>query len=136
MRSDQDPGSFGRRAFIAVGLSATAGLSASAAAEPLRPTYIVIFSPGPSWLAGKPLAEQPLREHGRYMLSLFDRGLLKLAGGFADQSGGCAVIEADSDASASDIANADPAVRAGTFVYALHRWNLVDWQALNKSQSR
>lgn len=33
-------------------------------------TYLVVCRPGPAWLPGKPLSEQPLQEHGKYMLSL------------------------------------------------------------------
>jgi hypothetical protein len=33
-------------------------------------TFLVIYRPGPSWLVGKPISEQPLKEHGKYMLSL------------------------------------------------------------------
>lgn len=48
-----------------------AALRSAAAA----PTYLVIYRPGPGWLEGKAMAEQPLREHGRYLISLHRRGV-------------------------------------------------------------
>ena len=91
--------------------------------------YLTVFRPGPQWLPGKPLAAQPLRAHGAYMLDLYRRGSLKLAGGFADDSGGAVVFEAESDEQAQRIIAADPAVTAGVFIFQLQRWSLVDWAA-------
>jgi hypothetical protein len=39
-----------------------------------KATFLVIYRPGPAWLPNKPPSEQPLLEHGRYMLSLFAKG--------------------------------------------------------------
>jgi hypothetical protein len=68
-----------------------AGCAAVGAAQETAPrakaTYLVVYRPGPSWVAGKPLAEQPLKEHGRYMLELYGKGTLKFAGPFLDDSG-------------------------------------------------
>ena len=36
-----------------------------------KATYLVIYRPGPAWLVGKSVLEQPLKEHGKYMLSLY-----------------------------------------------------------------
>lgn len=36
--------------------------------------FLVVLEPGPPWLEGKPLAEQPLRERGRYLLDRGDGG--------------------------------------------------------------
>jgi hypothetical protein len=38
--------------------------------ETKKQTFIVIYKPGPAWLVGKPLSEQPLKERGKYMLSM------------------------------------------------------------------
>ena len=78
-----------RRQFVQMGL---AGLSAALAggyvdaqvATPVQPSFLCVYRPGSHWLPGKPLAEQPLREHGRYMLELYRRGVMRLAGRFAD----------------------------------------------------
>jgi len=92
-----------------------------------KPGYLIIYRPGPAFLLGKPLSEQPLKEHGRYMLGLYRKGTMRMAGGFADASGGAALIDAESLEEARAIAEADPAVIAKTFIYDLHPWQLVPW---------
>jgi uncharacterized protein YciI len=90
-------------------------------------TYLVIYRPGPGWLAGKPLAEQPLKEHGKYMLDLYSKGTTKFAGPFLDDSGGAVVFEAENENDAKATVAGDPAVRSGVFVAELHPWGLVNW---------
>jgi uncharacterized protein YciI len=125
-----------RRHFMQLGLVglgvALTSSGAVAQQETAQPSYLVVFRPGPRWLPGKPLAEQPLREHGRYMLDLYKRGVMRLAGRFADGSGGAMLIGADDDASAQAIVAADPAVVAETFTYELRQWAFVDWASLAK----
>jgi uncharacterized protein len=89
--------------------------------------YLVIFRRGPSWVPGKSVAEQPLKEHGRYLLSLHRKGALKFAGPFADDSGGAMVLETLDDAQAEAIVSADPAVVGRVLTFELHRWTLVPW---------
>lgn len=96
------------------------------------PTFLVVYRAGPRWLVGKPLAEQPLKEHSRYMLELYRRGVLRLAGPFKDGSGGAVLFEADSDASAQALVQADPAVSSQVFSYELHQWGLVAWEERSK----
>jgi uncharacterized protein YciI len=130
-----------RRQFVQLGL---AGLGAALAtgrvvaqdAKPTQPSYLCIYRPGPKWLQGKPLAEQPLREHGRYMLDLYRRGIMRMAGKFADGSGGAMLFGAADDASAQAIVAADPAVAAQTFSYELRQWACVDWATLAKRNPR
>ncbi|HTJ18123.1 MAG TPA: YciI family protein [Steroidobacteraceae bacterium] len=122
-----------RGEFMQMGL---AGLLASgevtAQEQTRQPSYLCVYRPGPRWLPGKPLAEQPLREHGRYMLDLYKRGVMRMAGRFADGSGGAMLFGADDDASAQAIVAADPAVVAETFTYELRQWAFVDWASLAK----
>ena len=131
-----DAGCGDRRRFVQMGLVglgvalASGGAVAQEAGK--QPSYLVIYRPGPRWLPGKPLAEQPLREHGRYMLDLYQRGVMRLAGRFADGSGGAMLIGADDDASAQAIVAADPAVVVETFTYELRQWAFVDWASLAK----
>jgi uncharacterized protein len=98
------------------------------AAPAARGTYLVVYRPGPAWLAGRPLAEQDLRAHARYVLDLHRTGALRMGGGFADDTGGSMVIEAGSDAEAAAIVAADPAVVARVMIGELHPWRLVDWE--------
>jgi uncharacterized protein YciI len=91
-------------------------------------TYLVIYRPGPGWLPGKPLAEQPLRDHGKYMLSLYVKGLMKLAGPLTDDAGGAVVLDVADEAEARAIVAADPAVKSGLFVHEMHPWKLMPWE--------
>ena len=112
--------------------AALASGEAMAQEQSKQPSYLCVYRPGLRWLPGKPLAEQPLREHGRYMLDLYKRGVMRMAGRFADGSGGAMLFGADDDASAQAIVAADPAVVAGTFTYELRQWAFVDWAAIVK----
>ena len=98
-----------------------------AAQSPEKMTFLVIYRPGPGWLPGKPMAEQPLKEHGRYILSLHEKGVLKFAGPFADDKGGAFVLEVASDAEARALVAEDPAVKSGVFLQEIHPWQLVSW---------
>ena len=128
-----------RGQFVQMGLAglgaALASDAATAQEQSKQPSYLCVYRPGPRWLPGKPLAEQPLREHGRYMLDLYERGVMRLAGRFADGSGGAMLFGADDDASAQAIVAADPAVVAETFTYELRQWAFVDWASLVKRKS-
>ena len=124
-----------RRQFVLAGFSAALA-GAAQAAQPDKPSYLCVYRPGAKWLPGKALSEQPLREHGRYMLDLYRRGIMRLAGRFADDSGGAMLFGADDDASARAIVAADPAVVAQTFTYELRQWAFVDWEAVAKRVPR
>jgi uncharacterized protein len=100
-----------------------------------KPGYLITYTPGPAFLAGKPLSEQPLKEHGRYMLDLHRRGVLRMAGGFGDDSGGAAFVDAASLEAAREIAEADPAVQSKVFVYRVQQWNLVPWRQIAERAS-
>jgi uncharacterized protein len=90
--------------------------------------FFVIYSPGPAWVEGKPTDQQALRDHGRYMLDLFDQGFMKQAGPFVGSDGGAALIEAESEAAARELLEADPAIAEGVMVYTLRQWSPQDWK--------
>lgn len=96
----------------------------------LDSVYLVVYRPGERWLVGQPLEAQPLRDHGRYMLSLHREGILRYAGRFEDGSGGAAVFAAADDAAAGQVVEKDPAVTSKVFTYDLRRWIRVDWARL------
>jgi uncharacterized protein YciI len=108
--------------------------SASFAAEPTDPatdkkiTFLLIYRPGPAWPQGKPVSELPLREHGNYMLRLFAKGSVKIAGPLTDNAGGAVVLEVADESEARAIVADDPAVKAGIFVHELHPWAPVQWE--------
>jgi uncharacterized protein YciI len=95
---------------------------------PAKNTFLIIYRPGPAWLPGKSVSEQPLKEHGKYMLSLYTKGALKFAGPFTDNAGGAVVLELASESDAKTIVTEDPAVKTGLFLYELHPWGLVSWE--------
>jgi uncharacterized protein YciI len=97
--------------------------------ETKKQMFIVIYKPGSAWLVGKPLSEQPLKDHGKYMLSLYKVGVLRFAGPFEDDTGGgAAVFEASGEDEAKNLINQDPAVINRIYVYELHPWRLVPWE--------
>ena len=97
------------------------------AQEAAKATFLVIYRPGPGWLPGKGINEQPLREHGKYMLSLHTKGLMKFAGPFTDDAGGALVLEVAGEKEAKAIVAEDPAVKSGVFLHEIHPWTIVKW---------
>jgi uncharacterized protein YciI len=90
-------------------------------------TFLLVYSPGPSFRTGKPLREQELKEHGKYMLDLYAQGALLSAGPFLDETGGAVILSAPDHAAATAIVENDPAVRSGVFIYQLRPWRQQDW---------
>ena len=97
-------------------------------------SFLVIYRPGPAWVPGKPVTEQPLKEHGKYMLSLYISGSMKLAGPLTDNAGGAVLLDVADEAKAKAIVAEDPAVKSGIFVYELHPWELKRWDEYSKKR--
>jgi len=97
-----------------------------------KASYLVIYRPGPAWLVGKSVLEQPLKEHGKYMLSLYIKGSMKLAGPLTDDAGGAVLLTVADESEAKTIVTADPAVKSGIFVYDMHPWKLQPWDEFAK----
>src|SRR6266496_3546018 len=97
-----------------------------------KATYLIIYRPGPAWLTGKSVMEQPLREYGKYMLSLYIKGSMKLAGPLTDNAGGAVLLDVSNEAEARTIVANDPAVQSGIFVYEMHPWKLQPWDEFVK----
>ena len=76
--------------------------------------------------------EQPLKDHGKYMLSLYVKGSMKLAGPLIDDAGGAVLLEVSNEAEAKAIVTNDPAVKSGVFVYEMHPWKLQPWEEFAK----
>jgi uncharacterized protein YciI len=100
--------------------------------EQTKATYLVIYRPGPAWLVGKSVLEQPLKEHGKYMLSLYIKSSMKLAGPLIDDAGGAVLLAVADESEAKTIVAADPAVKSGIFVYEMHPWKLQPWDEFAK----
>jgi uncharacterized protein YciI len=75
--------------------------------------FLVLLKHGPKWVEGKPVAEQALGNHGRYLQEQMTKGALQLAGPFLDDSGGLILYNARDQAEARAIAEHDPGVVAG-----------------------
>lgn len=128
MRTHSRRGFIGAAAVLAAGT--TAPLAAHSSDAAVKPGYLITYGAGAAFLPGKPLNEQPLKEHLAYMIELHRKGVLRMAGGFADNSGGAAFIDAASLDEARSIAENDPAVTSKVFAYEVREWNLVPWQRL------
>ena len=90
-------------------------------------TFLIIYSPGPAWLAGKPTPEQPLQAHGKHILEMYRAGKLRFAGPFEDDSGGAVVIEVEDRQAAQSFADDDPAVIDRILTYDIRPWRLLPW---------
>lgn len=102
----------------------------------MNQTFLVVYRPGPAWLTGQPISAQPLQEHGRFLLALYRKGQLRLAGPFSDDTGGALVLEALNESQARTVVDADPAVVDAIFTYELHPWTLVLWERyLNRPET-
>lgn len=121
---------------LSFALMSNLSLSVAAENEPRqekgKETYLVIYRPGPEWLEGKTLAEQPLKEHGMYMMSLYNKGSMMLAGPFTDDSGGAVLLAVSEESEAKVLVAEDPAVKSGIFEYEIHPWKLQPWDEFAK----
>jgi hypothetical protein len=91
----------------------------NAATAPRERLYLVIFSLGPAWVAGRPPGEQPaFREHGQNLKRLRDADRIALGARYADK--GMIVLRSESEAAARREIAADPGVQAGIFTFELN----------------
>ncbi|MDQ0189601.1 hypothetical protein JI721_08965 [Alicyclobacillus cycloheptanicus] len=65
-------------------------------------------------------------DHLKYISDLYEQGKVVMAGPFTDGKGGMVVYECDSEAQASELANADPVVKAGARTLELRAWQALD----------
>ena len=71
--------------------------------------YATLLRPGTLWDPDKKVREQPYwDEHARFMDSLFEAGVVILAGPFADRSGSMVIVAADSAARVHEMFRTDP----------------------------
>src|SRR2546430_16983632 len=72
-------------------------------------TFLVIYRPGPAWLVVKPVSEQPLREHSKYMVCVYVKGCMRLAGPLTDNAGRAVVLPVADASRAKAVVTGDPA---------------------------
>ena len=92
--------------------------------------FVLHYRRGPNWLEGKPVREQPLREHITYLHGIFGSSMLVAGGPFKEAEGGLAIVRAGSLAEARAIADADPGVRLGVLEVDVDEWLPIEWSRL------
>ncbi len=83
--------------------------------------YVVIFTNVPGAVFPAPL----VRAERAYKRKLVRLGHLVMAGPWADQSGGLAIVRADSEATVRQLIEAEPFICNGLQTYELRPWRLV-----------
>ena len=88
-----------------------------------EPYFVMFHSPGPKWVAGTSLREQPgVDVHIAFMGALMADGRLALGGPFLDDSGGMAIVRAASIEEAKRWAETDNSVRDGLLHVEVKPW--------------
>lgn len=96
--------------------------AASAPPASVSELFVITFSPGPGWIAGRPMAEQQLREHGSYHAQLVREGRSVAAGGYVGWDGGMAIVRATNLEEAQKLLAADPAIQNQVFKAEIRMW--------------
>lgn len=103
-----------------------AAIQAAIAARTLPDVRFVVFhTPGPAWVAGRSLFEQPgIREHIAHYRTWLEAGKLQLGGPHVDPQGGGMMIPKPGipEDEIRRFAEADPAVRSGLLRATVRPW--------------
>ena len=91
----------------------------------MEQTFVIVYRPGPAWLAGLPLSAQPLEAHVDYMQELKQAGQVRLAGPYADETGGLVVLRTMTESQAQNVLSHDPAIINQILAAELHPWTLM-----------
>jgi len=87
--------------------------------------YVVFHRPGPKWLPGKTLFDQPgVMEHIGHYRQLLEAGKLALGGPHMDGGGGGMMIPAAGigEDEIRTFAGEDPAVKSGVLTFEVRPW--------------
>ena len=82
--------------------------------------YVITFQP----VKTRGRDEALIRAHVKFLRELDRKGLLVMAGPFADGEGGMIILKADSQSAATRIALADPFVESGHRKFSVREWLL------------
>ncbi|GHO80325.1 hypothetical protein KSD_80960 [Ktedonobacter sp. SOSP1-85] len=75
----------------------------------MKNTFIILWGPGPAWVPGKTVREQPYwDQHAAFMDPLFGNGMVVLGGPFADATGSLVVVEAENEHEVTALFAQDP----------------------------
>ena len=87
--------------------------------------YVVRYLPGPAYRHDRPLLQQDLAAHARYMAQESEAGTIIAAGPTFEQTGGLVLIRSANRDAALAFVRSDPAVSAGLFVGEVTDWKPV-----------
>jgi len=85
-------------------------------------SYAAYYEPGPKWLKGKPLNDQPLKSHVDYLVSLHEQGKVSMGGPLADGSGGLVIFTVENQEEVDTLLSSDPAIANGIFAVTVKKW--------------
>lgn len=91
----------------------------------MKKSYAVFYEPGENWIANKPIGEQNLASHVRYLTNLHEHDTVKMGGPFADGDAGLVILSTDGMNEAHKIIENDPAVLSGVLVAQIREWKRV-----------
>jgi uncharacterized protein YciI len=92
----------------------------------MKHTFVIIWAPGPAWVVGKTVREQPYwAEHAAFMDQLFENGIVIMGGPFTDGTGGLVLVEKVEEREVADLFANDPFVVNGIFALSSPKqWQL------------
>ena len=100
----------------------------------MKSTFVILWAPGPAWVAGKIVREQPYwAEHATFMDRLFEDGMVVQGGPFADASGSLVIVEAESEQEVAEVFASDPFVVQGIFALSSRKQWLLFLDARRKA---
>ena len=90
----------------------------------MKKTFVIFFTPGTNWVAGKTSREQPYwTEHAAFMDALFEDGTVIMGGPFVDYSSIIVIIEASDENVVRELFEHDPFVVHGILhLSSVHEW--------------
>jgi uncharacterized protein YciI len=111
---------------LALGCGASNAAQSDAATPSAGPmsAFVVTYGPGPKWISGKPIPEQDIGPHSKYMDAFVTKGVV-FAGGPYDDSHGIYLMKAKTAAEISAITENDPGVTGGVLTAEAHPWTVV-----------
>ena len=90
----------------------------------MKKTFVIFFTPGTNWVAGKTSREQPYwTEHATFMDALFEEGTVVMGGPFADYSSFLVIVEASDENVVRELFEHDPFIVHGILhLSSVHEW--------------
>ena len=93
----------------------------------MKQFFAVFFRPGPRWIKGKTIFEQPLDGHVAHIHHLSQCDKVLMAGPLADSSGGLTLLQVDDEREARMVIEQDPNVADGVLLADIRPWAPIAW---------